>query len=52
MFARQAKLQLSKRKHLARFIAAAPAVAALLTCWGAGEALGYLTGRPSSKSSE
>lgn len=46
MFLRQARLQWSKRAHLGRFVRAAPGVAALLTVWGVGEAVGYLTGRP------
>lgn len=46
MFLRQARLQWNKRAHLGRFVQAAPGVAALLTVWGVGEALGYLTGKP------
>ncbi len=49
MFLRQARLQVKKRRHLGRFVAASPGVAALLAFWGAGEAIGYLTGRPSAR---
>jgi hypothetical protein len=51
MFVRQARLQLSKRAHLGRFLAASPAVATLLAFWGVGEAIGYLTGKPSARQS-
>jgi hypothetical protein len=45
MFFRQAHLQW-KKGHFARFARVAPAVALLLTVWGAGETVGYLTARP------
>jgi hypothetical protein len=51
MFLRQARLQVEKRTHLAQFLAASPVVAALLACWGVGECIGYLTGKPSARRS-
>jgi hypothetical protein len=49
MLVRQARLVLAKRTHLSRFLAASPAIATLLAFWGAGEAIGYLSGKPSAK---
>ena len=49
MFVRQAQLQLVKRRYLGRFLAASPAVVTLLAFWSAGEAIGYLTAKPSAR---
>lgn len=46
VLARQARLVWGKGLHRGRFVAAAPLVALLLVVWAAGEAAGYLTGRP------
>ncbi len=46
LFARLVKGQLARKTKVGRFLAVSPLVATLLTVWSAGEALGYLTGRP------
>jgi hypothetical protein len=46
MFARSAREQWNKRVHFIRFLETAPAVGGLLVTWAAGEAVGYITGRP------
>lgn len=46
LFGRLAAGQLRRRTRLARFVAASPLICLLLVSWSAGEALGYLTGRP------
>ena len=45
MFGRIARLQAAKG-HLKDFVPVSPIVLALLVTWGAGEAVGYATGRP------
>jgi hypothetical protein len=46
LLVRHCRTQLTKRRHVARFITASPVVLALLAAWSLGEAIGYLTGQP------
>lgn len=46
LFARQARLQATKRVRLGRFLRVWPLVGLFLTAWSLGELVGYATGRP------
>ena len=46
LFGRLVAGQLRRRTKLGRFVAASPLICLLLAAWSAGEAMGYLTGRP------
>jgi len=46
MFARLLPWPFRQRRGAGRFLLAAPAIVLLLVAWSAGEAVGYITGRP------